>query len=397
MTQLTRAALVALVVAAAAAPAAAQSCTDQPTGRNARDARDRMARALIARDGDKEKFYTEALERLGRADAETPNNPVLIQMRGDIAAARGNVTQADSAWKAAEAACPELAGEIAAARQGVWASQLQAGVAKYTAGDTTGAIAMMEAANALYDKRGDIFFNLGVIYGQRGDLARSVQNYRQALAAVERTPEDTTPELISSKRDMKIGALSGLLNAGAQLFSQDKFAEAGELFGSVLTAVPNHRDALYNQALVLYKQENWTGLIPLTQRLLSVDPLNENAAIILFNAHKGIADAGGNTPAATASRNEALKALEAADAMSVKVESVQLANGEGSTVVRGTVEGGKAAAGSPVQLEFTLHGVSGPLGTGTVTIAAPAKDTKANFEVTIPTSESAISFSYRKL
>jgi tetratricopeptide (TPR) repeat protein len=396
MNPLTRAARVAFALAAAAAPAAAQSCTDAPTGRNARDARDRMNRALIARENDKAKFYTEALERLNRAEAETPNNPVLAQMRGDIAAFQGNIAQADSAWKAAEAGCAELAGEIAQSRQAAWASGLQAGVAKYTAGDTAGAIATMETAASLYDKRGDIWFNLGVIYAQRGDVARSVENYRRALAAVERTPEDTTPALVASKRDMKVGALGGLLNAGAQLFGQDKFAEAGELFGSVLTAVPNHRDALYNQSLVLYKLERWQDLVPVAQRVIAVDPLNENAHIILFNAHKGIADAGGNTAAATAARNEALKALETANALPLKVESVQLLNSEGSVVVKGVATGAAAAAGTPVQLEFTLQGVSGPIGTGTVTISAPAKDQSANFEVTIPTTEAAISYSYVK-
>jgi hypothetical protein len=113
--------------------------------------------------------------------------------------------------------------------------------------------------------------------------------------------------------------------------------------------------------------------------------LNENANIILFNAYK---NANQN--------NEALKVLQATEALPVHVTGVQLEPGEVRSVLRGQVAGNQARAGSPVRLEFTFYGPTGALGTPQqVTVNAPAKGATTNFEVALQNATPAVSYSYR--
>jgi hypothetical protein len=66
-----------------------------------------------------------------------------------------------------------------------------------------------------------------------------------------------------------------------------------------------------------------------------------------------------------------------------------------TTTVRGVVIGGAAAAGTPIRLEFFLSTPSGDVGTGTVNVAAPAKDARANFEISVQVTSAPTGFRYR--
>jgi hypothetical protein len=59
------------------------------------------------------------------------------------------------------------------------------------------------------------------------------------------------------------------------------------------------------------------------------------------------------------------------------------------------VTGGAAAAGTPIRLEFHLSSPSGDVGTGTVNVAAPAKDATANFELPVQVTSAPTGFHYR--
>ena len=134
----------------------------------------------------------------------------------------------------------------------------------------------------------------------------------------------------------------------------------------------------------MYKMQRWTDLIPVAQRVATIDPLNQNAQIILFNAFKE-----------SKQNEQALKVLTNVDALPVYVDEVRIETPEsGPGRLTGKVTGNKAAAGAPVNLTFTFWGPSGNVGTQSVTVNAPAKGASANFQVPLPQGATVSSFSY---
>jgi tetratricopeptide (TPR) repeat protein len=357
-----------------------------------------LNRTLVVQGDARVPFYAQALQQSHAGIAADAQNPYHYFLAGQAYAGLDSLARAGEMFRRTVEVCPEFAAEVDPVVESAWGTVLGRGHERYQGGDTTGAVALWEAAGAFYARRADPFFNLGVVYAQQGELARAVENYRRALAVVDSTPEDTVQTVLQAEAEMRASALTGLLSAGAQIFQRDQFGEAAEVFRFLNTADPHNRDAWYNHALTLYKLERWRDLVPVARRLVQLDPLNYNAQIILFNAYKGISEAAkaqGNAALETENRNLALRTLETADALPVQVDGITLANGDESVRITGTVTGAAARAGSPVRLEFTATGPGGDLGTQTVTVTAPARDQTASFELTIPVPSPATSWRYR--
>jgi tetratricopeptide (TPR) repeat protein len=203
------------------------------------------------------------------------------------------------------------------------------------------------------------------IAAQPGREAEAQQMYTRLLA---------TPGLQADDYDM----------IGRALFTARDYARAGEAFARVAQARPNFRDAVFNQANALYASEQWQDLRPVGERLLQLDPLNEDAYFMLARAQSQ-----------TGANLDALASLERAEALPVKLSSMTMSPGEGRTTVRGTVTGVAATQGSPVQLRFTFRGEDGQvLGTQTATINAPARDATARFNVEFANPARAAGYSY---
>lgn len=176
-----------------------------------------------------------------------------------------------------------------------------------------------------------------------------------------------------------------LMEIGVVLFQQQDFTRAAEAFDRVTDARPNSRDAWYNQANALYASESWEDLIPVGERLMELDPLNYDGALMLARAYR---DAG--------QQPDALRWLERIEASQIKLQKLQTRQGAGRTTVSGEVLGGQAAQGSPIRLAFTFYGEgTAQLGTETVTINAPATDQVATFEVAFETETPALGYSYQ--
>ena len=368
------------------------ACAGATASSYATAAQNALNRTLVVQGEARQPFYTQALEQSRQGITAEPSNPYHYYLAGQANIGLGNLAAADSAYDRAVELCPEFATEVGTSREQAWAAAFQTGLEAYQAGDTARAIATWEGAAQFDDRRPDVFYNLAVVYGQRGDYNQSVANYQRALQALERAPADSTTA------ETRANVLNGLLASGAQLFQQERYDQAAQVFTVLNQIDPNNRDAWYNHALALYKQERWQPLIPVATRLVQVDPLNYNAQIILFNAYKGISEAAKARNDAAAERQHrdmALRTLEAADALPIQVDGVQITNSAGSVRIAGQVTGAAARAGTPVQLEFTIYGPGGTLGTQVVTVSAPAKDQKANFELTVPTTTPATSYSYR--
>ncbi|HEX8276525.1 MAG TPA: tetratricopeptide repeat protein [Longimicrobiaceae bacterium] len=330
------------------------------------------------------------------AAAAEPGNPQNQFLLGQTAVATGNFEVADSAWDRAAQLCSGFEQEINQERERGWATAFQAGLEAYQANDTATAMASWQRANALWGNRPDAHYNLGVVYSQRGDLARATQAYRETLTIIDRMPADTSATEMATRAETRQNALAGLLSVGARQFQAEQYGPAIEVFRQLTTIDQNNRDAWYNYALALYKQERWADLAPIAQRVVQIDPLNENARIILFNAYKGQAEAAGqNTAGQRDMQNRALKVLEEVEALPVHVDEIRFESPEGGQpTLNGKVIGNKASAGTQVTLTFTFYGPTGQVGTQSTTVAAPAKGQSANFTVPLPAGQAVTSFSY---
>lgn len=194
-----------------------------------------------------------------------------------------------------------------------------------------------------------------------------------ALSLARQGKEAEAQEIYS--RLLSQPGLSGsdLFNIGVALFNAKSYQQAADAFRRVTETMPNSRDAWYNYANALYAGNEFAALVPVAERLVEVDPLNENSALILARAYR---EANQN--------QQALQALQRNEDAPVHVEDLEMRPGESQTTVRGRVIGNQAAAGSPIQLRFTFFGPSGELGAETVTVTAPAADASTNFEVVFP-------------
>ncbi len=207
---------------------------------------------------------------------------------------------------------------------------------------------------------------LAVALSRQGDTAEANQIYEELLAMPGLTADET-------------------FNVGVALFNSQNFARAAEAFATVTEMMPNSRDAWYNYANALYAMEDFPALVPVAERLVELDPLNENAALILAAAYRD-----------TGEPDAALAVLQANAAAPVHVEQLQLSTTETGASVSGVAVGTEAGAGQTVQLEFSFYGQGGTtLGTETVSITAPAAEASTNFEVEFPSTQPVTGYSYQ--
>lgn len=357
-----------------------------------------LNRALLPTISDSAKrvLWNDAQTQARAGIAADPNNPTHYFQVGQTAVSLNNYAAADSAFRRAVELCPAFAAEVTPIREQAAGAALDAGEAAFNRQDTAAAMVNWEAASRLSTRYPGAIFRTAEVYAARNDAARAAPAYRQALAALERE----TPDSANADVNVRLRALSlsGLLNLGVQHFQRNELPQAAALFKEVYTANPNHRDAWLNHAVVLYKQENWQELIPVANRLAQMDPLNYDMRAFLFNAYKGIADDAkrqNNTAVERSNRALTLTTLNQADSLPVRVQNVQLTNREGGARVAGTIASGAARQGTPIRMEFTFYGPTGPVGTQTVNVSAPAKDQTAPFEATLTTLQPVIGWSYR--
>src|SRR5690606_16726527 len=121
-------------------------------------------------------------------------------------------------------------------------------------------------------------------------------------------------------------------------------ARAARAFERITVVHPESRDAWYNYANALLAAEEWDRLVEIGERLLAVDPLGENAMLIVARAHL-----------ATGDERAALEHLQRIDQAPVLVERLQMRRAGAATVLQGDVVGRGAEAGTDVPLRFTFY------------------------------------------
>jgi tetratricopeptide (TPR) repeat protein len=195
----------------------------------------------------------------------------------------------------------------------------------------------------------------------RGDLA---------LALSGQGRRDEAVEIYSSLLDEEGLEATQIFNLGIALFRAEDFGQAAEAFQRVTELRPNSRDAWFNYANSLFAAGAWEALAAAGDRLLELDPLNENAALITARAHLETGD-----------EEEAFRRLDRIDDAPVYVEGLLLVPGEGETTVRGRLAGNQAEPGESVRLRFSFYGDAGEVGAEILVLPAPTPGESVPFEV----------------
>jgi tetratricopeptide (TPR) repeat protein len=342
----------------------------------------------------KQAFYQQAYDQAMQGVTTDANNPFNYFLAGQGAAGLGRLGQADSLFRKTVELCPEFADEVTPARAELGnAAMEQARAAFAERNDTTAAIAAWTLATQLDSTNVDARFYVGYFSLLRGDTQRAIPVFRQVLAAP--APAATDSDAVQ-RREVAVRAVLGY--AGT-LFNQNQNAPALEALNAVRAVDPRNHDANYWATLTLYKMQNWAELSRASSTVVELAPLNYNAYMLMHDAHVSLANAlkARSAPAAqeTQERNLAMRAQSQADSRPVQSELVTHTTQRTVTTVKGVAVGNNAPAGTPVRVEFILSTPLGDVGTGTVNIAAPAKEAQAPFEFPVTVTTAPTGFRYR--
>lgn len=170
------------------------------------------------------------------------------------------------------------------------------------------------------------------------------------------------------------GGLAGdrLFSLGLAFFRSGRHQRAAVAFRRLTRKRPHYRDAWYNYVNALFAAERWTELTSVGGRLLEVDPLGENAGLIVARAHL---EAGDETAAR--------RLVERIEGAPVYLEGLEMQRSGAATVVRGRVVGNEAEPESVIRVRFLFYGPDGLTETRTVAIRAPPPDAATSFEVSV--------------
>lgn len=342
--------------------------------------------------------YAAALEQSRRAVAAQPENAYGYFLGAQAALGVNDFAEAERMIAGAVERCPELDAEVSDYRA-VGANQAfeRAGSLLTAAGDTAGAVAAYEASLRLYPENYPADFYLGLIAFQQQRTDDAVRHWRQVMEVIDGLPavdEETTADRASARSN----AQNALIFAARQYLEREQVEPAIALLTEIRRAAPNNSEAAYYHALALNTQQRWAELLPVARQATELAPLSYGAWILYYNAFAGQSQAAtqaGNPTQGIELARQAREVSERSENLAIQIEGVSVDHGDAGTTVRGTAVGTGRTA--PVRLEFTLHGPTGPVGTGIVTVTPPAADAQSPFEVAIETTGPVTGVSYRVL
>ncbi len=155
--------------------------------------------------------------------------------------------------------------------------------------------------------RGQSTFNLAAVYQNAGrhkeavdalrryltwnpndnDAKRALANSFRALQMVD-SAQAIESQLLSSAASG--GSTQGgdvdVFDLGVKAFNDKNFEEAARAFHQSLQENPNYRDALFNLANTYIQMDNADSLIEVGERLVALDPMNENNLRLLARGYQ---------------------------------------------------------------------------------------------------------------
>jgi tetratricopeptide (TPR) repeat protein len=194
--------------------------------------------------------------------------------------------------------------------------------------------------------------------------------------------------------------IPALLEEGTRLFQGGDFQGAARVFAQVAEIDPQNRDALYRQAHALHQLGAWRELAIAGAALYRVDPLNREAADLVYAAYVGLREQAllrGDTAQAKQYLNSAEYVAAQFRRMPVFIDRVVLVPGERTVEVRGVAARAYGAAGTSVRLRFTLATPAASVGRADVALVVPVEGRTRAFQVTVPVSMLPTSYNYYQI
>lgn len=240
--------------------------------------------------------------------------------------------------------------------------------------------------------------NLAVVLARAGKTEEAAAIYRELLGE-EELSEAT------------------LFNIGIGLFRAQDFGQAARAFERARELNPVAHETLYNLGQSLYAQASrletesetadaarkreiqtelgrlYGELLTRTEELLTLDPTNRNAMMMLAQSQRSLAEL--DTVNADGLRRNALATLEAHEATPFEITNIRIVPAEGSVQILGRVTNLKAAEGSTITFRFSAVDRAGTEIAGEdITVTAPAVGAGTNFDMRLTVPEGAAGWKY---
>ena len=394
--------LVLALGAALPLSAAAQEFKDT---KYTKDADKFLALAMTRSDpADRANYYRQALAALQEGFTREANNAKIWYTAGQAHVGLSNFLSADSCFDKAVQLHPEIATDIEAEREAGWMVAFEQGVTLMDEQKFDEALAMLESAEVLYDKRPEALLNIGSIHANRGNNKEAEAAFTKAAAAAQGELYEKLDS--ASQANWKSYVEMATLNIaqirgqeGVGHFETEDYDAAAAAFKSAAEVNPYSRDYLFNYVQAKYAKatnleaqlaEDSSRLETIKPQLLALyaellteipkvrvyDPTNENLVYIQARAVRR----GGELQGDTTANVRTLRVLEEIDAVPVEVTELTIGTDQGTATVNGKVRNKKLAEGTPVTVKVTLLGYKGDtIGQMTVTVNAGAAGEEATF------------------
>jgi tetratricopeptide (TPR) repeat protein len=254
--------------------------------------------------------------------------------------------------------------------------------------------------------------NVAMLLAQVGRNEEAVQAYETIL---QRDPSNVTAAsslgalLSSMGRDAEAQEIFNALSArtdldaedfmfaGIGLFQAEDYVGAARSFQRSVELNPHSRDAYFNLSQATYlaadgaaegdpvKDEMWQALAEAGERLIALDPQNENAFRLYA---QGLVRTGRD--------QQAVPLLERMEGLQYEVLNTQFQPvADGGAMVRGEIHNRSLAAGTPVRLRFVFSSATGQeLGSQEVQVQAGAAEQAVPFEVEFQSTSAVNGFRY---
>ena len=174
-------------------------------------------------------------------------------------------------------------------------------------------------------------------------------------------------------------------NAGIGLFQSEQYELAATAFERVVVVAPESRDANYNLAQALYLIEDYDRLVPVSTKLVALDPYNQNSHTFYVRALL-----------MSGAEEEAQVAYDYMEAMPIEVYDLQLApltSGGGS--VTGQVENRGSEEGATIGVRVHFISSDGvDVGTADVDVQLTALETSTSFRAEIEAEQQLLAYWY---
>lgn len=354
------------------------------------------------------EMYQQALTHLREGMERDGDNARIWLLAGTVFAALGDMREADQAFVRAVEMHPAYAEEITGEREAAWITAFNEGLELMDAQRFDEAIAKMESAQVIYNQRPEALMNLGALYANAGDMDKAINAFELAVEATQgplyQQIDEETREMWMRYREMAAVNTSQMIAAqGVDAFNEDNYTAAEAAFRRATELNPHARDYWFNYLQGIWAQVNeredvleaegegvaqarselpglYTRALEVVEKARTFDPTNEVLFRVEAQAKRMMGELGGTDQTREQGQTAAYAALERMDALNVTLDNIVVYPDGAGLAIEGQIKNRKAAAGTPVQIQFTFLGIDGrELGTSTVTVNAPETETVAPF------------------